>query len=282
MLGQVMVNAVVLGCSLALLSIGLTLAYGVMHIVNFAHGAFYMLGAYGIVIFFQQMGLPFGYAFALTLLAIMLMAPILHFFLFRWVYGRFMDSLLLTIGLSLLIEGLTQLAMGPEERNVPGYLDGVYRIGGAVITSERLVVVVTGILLLLAVYFFVARSKIGLGIRAAEQDPEVAAMYGVNLDLVSIVVLAMSLALAAAAGGLMSPLIFINPYIGSEAVLLAFAVVILGGLGSVLGSLVAALILGATISISQTYLSLDAGRLIFFALVGVILLVRPTGLLGRK
>jgi branched-chain amino acid transport system permease protein len=143
------------------------------------------------------------------------------------------------------------------------------------------VVVVAAFASLAAVYFLVVHTRLGLAIRAAEQDAEVAGLHGVDLDKVAIAVLAISFALAAAAGGIMSPLIFIDPYIGQDAILLAFAVVILGGLGSVTGSLLAAMALGVTISVSQTYLSLDAGRLLFFGLVGFVLLVRPRGLLGR-
>ncbi|MGE4239070.1 branched-chain amino acid ABC transporter permease [Ramlibacter sp.] len=282
MIGQVLVNAVVLGSSLALLSVGFTLAYGVMHVVNFAHGAVYMLGAYGVFILSQQMGLPFGIGLLATIAIVAALAPLLHWLLFRHVYGKFMDSLMVTIGLTLVIQGLAQLAMGPEHRNVRSYLGSVIHVGGVAITAERLVVVVAALASLAAVYFFVVRTKLGLAIRAAEQDAEVAGLHGVNLDVVSIIVLAISFALAAAAGAIMSPLIFIDPYIGEDAILLAFAVVILGGLGSVAGSLLAAMALGLTLSIAQTYLSLDAGRLIFFALVGAILLIRPSGLLGRK
>jgi branched-chain amino acid transport system permease protein len=164
---------------------------------------------------------------------------------------------------------------------VSSYLGSVLHIGGIVITGERAVVVAAALASLAAVYFLVVHTRLGLAIRATEQDPEVAGLHGVNLDRVSIAVLAISFALAAAAGGIMSPLIFIDPYIGQDAILLAFAVVILGGLGSVTGSLLAAMVLGVTISVSQTYLSLDAGRLLFFGLVGVILLVRPRGLMGR-
>ena len=281
MIGQVIANAVVLGASLALLSVGFTLAYGVMHVVNFAHGAIYMMGAYGVFILSQEMGLNFGLGLALTILFVAALAPLLHFLLFRHVYGRFMDSLMVTIGLTLVIQGLMQLAMGPEHRVVRSYLGTVLHIGGVAFTAERAVVVVAALVSLAAVYFFVVRTRLGLAIRAAEQDPEVAGLHGVNLDVVSIIVLAISFALAAAAGAIMSPLIFIDPYIGEDAILLAFAVVILGGLGSVAGSLLAAMALGLTLSIAQTYLSLDAGRLIFFGLVGAILLVRPRGLMGR-
>lgn len=281
MIGQVIANAVVLGASLALLSVGFTLAYGVMHVVNFAHGAIYMLGAYGVYILSQEMGLNFGLGLLLTVLIVAALAPLLHFLLFRRVYGRFMDSLMVTIGLTLVLQGLMQLAMGPEHRVVRSYLDTVLHIGGVAFTAERAVVVVAALVALAGVYFFVVHTKLGLAIRAAEQDAEVAGLHGVNLDVVSIIVLAISFALAAVAGAIMSPLIFIDPYIGEDAILLAFAVVILGGLGSVTGSLLAAMALGLTLSIAQTYLSLDAGRLIFFGLVGAVLLVRPRGLLGR-
>ena len=280
MIGQVVLNGVVLGASLALLSIGLTLAYGVMHIVNFAHGAVYMLGAYA-VFYLSQQGLSFPEALVLSVCAMAALAAPLHVILFRRVYGKFMDSLLMTIGLALVIEGLVQLGMGAGHRTLPSYFGSVFHIFGIAITGERLVVVVASVALLAAVYVLISHTRIGLGIRAVEQDRDVADLYGVDREAISLFVLATSFALAAAAGGLLSPLIFIGPYIGDDAILLAFAVVILGGLGSVAGSLIAALVLGQTLSFSETYLSLDAGRMLFFGLVGVVLLIRPTGLLGR-
>jgi branched-chain amino acid transport system permease protein len=280
MIGQVVLNGVVLGASLALLSIGLTLAYGVMHIVNFAHGAIYMLGAYA-VLYLSQHGVSFAGAFVLSVGAMAALAVPFHIVLYRRVYGKFMDSLLMTVGLTLVIEGVVQLAMGAEHHTPASYFGRVFDIFGIAITGERLVVVLASLILLGGVYVFISHTRIGLGVRAVEQDTDVADLYGVNRQAVSLLVLALSFALAAAAGALLAPLIFVGPYIGDDAILLAFAVVILGGLGSVSGSLIAAFVLGLTLSFSETYLSLDAGRMLFFGLVGVVLLVRPTGLLGR-
>lgn len=279
---QVIINSLVLGSSLALIAVGFTLAYGVMHIVNFAHGVFYMLGAYLVVIYYHDVGLPIGLAMLFAFLTVPLFAPVLYVLVYRRIFGNFMESILATFGLTLVIQGVVQAIQGPDTRTAPSYFSHVFNIGGASVTGERLVVVVAGIGLLIGLYFLVYRTKIGLGIRAVEQDRETASTYGVSITNASVVTLIVSFALAGAAGVLMSPLIFINPYIGDDAILLATAIVIIGGLGSVTGSLIAALMVGTIMSVSQTYFSVEIGRILFFSFAGLLLLVRPSGLMGYR
>jgi branched-chain amino acid transport system permease protein len=285
---QTLLNGIVIGGTYALMAVGLTLIFGFMKLVNFAHGELYMLGAYFAYTFMVSLGLPFVIGLPLAIIGGILLGYLLDVILFRPLRQRdpapfSMMSMLTTIGLVILFQNLALLIWNPVPKRIPVPLQlGTLRIGGLGFRPAQVIVAVIAIALIVGAHQFMQRSKIGMGMRATFQDPDVAALMGVNVERMYSLTFAFGAGLAAAGGALLGMVFMITPTMGQLASLKAFTVVILGGLGSFMGAIAGAMIVGSAESLTATYGSSGYAEAVAFVLLLGILVLRPQGLLGRK
>jgi branched-chain amino acid transport system permease protein len=285
---QTLLNGIVIGGTYALMAVGLTLIFGFMKLVNFAHGELYMLGAYFAYTFIVSLGLPFVVGLPLAIIGGILLGYLLDLILFRPLRQRdpapfSMMTMLTTIGLVILFQNLALLIWNPVPKRIPVPLQlGTLRVGGLGFRPAQVIVAVVAIVLIVGAHQFMQRSKIGMGMRATFQDPDVAALMGVNVERMYSLTFAFGAGLAAAGGALLGMVFLITPTMGQLASLKAFTVVILGGLGSFMGAIAGAMIVGSAESLTATYGSSGYAEAVAFVLLLGILVLRPQGLLGRK
>ena len=272
---------VVNGALYALTALGLTLVYGILHIVNFAHGEIYMLGAFMVFVLFVLLQWPL----ILALLAIVALAALAGFAVERGVFrrlrGQWMQLLVASVGISLIIQSLSWIAFGAQEKNVPSVLSGVMVLGGVRMPFERLAAAGVAFALVAGLYWVVYRTRTGLAMRAIEEDDETARMLGVNSDRVAAIAVALGFVLAALGGAFVAPIYSLNPGMGLEAILMSFIIIIIGGLGSITGTVVAGLLIGMLQSMGALTLGTEAAHVLVFVAMIAVLILRPQGLLGR-
>jgi branched-chain amino acid transport system permease protein len=278
-------QSAVLGLSMGaiyiLMALGLTLMFGMMHIINFAHGAIYMLGAFAIYYLFAQAGIPYVLAFLLTLLLLGAFGLIIERVIYRPLGGGIEPTLVALLALTTLLESSGYLVFGVLDKNVPTVFPGVIHAAGVNLSVERLSTIPVVTVMVVALHLFMHRTKTGQAMRAIEQDKEAAALQGVNVNYINALAFGIGFALAAAAGALMAPVFAVNPSMGELPLLKAFIIIILGGLGSVPGAILGGVILGLIDGILATALGFELAFLLSFVLIILILLVRPQGLLGH-
>jgi branched-chain amino acid transport system permease protein len=285
---QTLLNGIVIGGTYALMAVGLTLIFGFMKLVNFAHGELYMLGAYFAYTFTVSLGLPFAIGLPLAIVGGAILGYLLDIVLFRPLRRRdpapfSMMTMLTTIGLVILFQNLALLIWNPVPKRIPVPVQlGTLRIGGLGFRPAQVLVAVVAVVLIAAAHQVMRRSKIGMGMRATFQDPDVAALMGVNVERMYSLTFGFGAGLAAAGGALLGMVFLITPTMGQLASLKAFTVVILGGLGSFMGAIAGAMIVGSAESLTATYGSSGYAEAVAFVLLLAILVLRPQGLLGRK
>jgi len=281
---QQIVNGLVAGMSYVLIATGLTLVFGVLRIINFAHGEFYMLGALSTFYVGRLAGLDYiSSTVAATLLVALL--GMLANKLFFWPLRREHEFtiLLASLGLSLFLVNGTELLFGAD----PKYLDSPFadqtvEIGSIVVTQQRLLIFLVAAVAIGGLYAFIRFSRLGKMMRATAQNPEGAALTGIDIGFVHAYTFALSCGLAALAGALVGPTVMAFPTVGSWAVLKGFIVVVMGGLGSVSGALVGGLALGVIEALAGNYISLGFKEAIGYGIIIVVLLWRPNGLFGGE
>jgi branched-chain amino acid transport system permease protein len=278
-------QSTVLGLSMGaiyiLMALGLTLMFGMMHIINFAHGAIYMLGAFAIYYIFAQAGIPYVFAFLLTLLLLGGFGLIVERVIYRPLGGAIEPTLVALLALTTLLESSGYLAFGVLDKDVPTVFPGVIHISGINLSVERLIIIPIVAVLVVALHLFMHHTKTGQAMRAIEQDKEAAALQGVNVNRINALAFGIGFALAAAAGALMAPVFAVTPSMGELPLLKAFIIIILGGLGSIPGAILGGVILGLIDGILATALGFELAFLLSFVLIILILLVKPQGLLGH-
>ena len=272
---------VLTGILYVLIALGLTLIYGILHIVNFAHGEIYMLGAMGVFYGYVVLKLPF----AVTLVAILALSLVFGLAVergfFRSLRGQWLQLVVASVGISLIIQSLGWIAFGIQEKNVPSFFTGVVSFAGVRLPTERLVAAAVGVVLVALLYLLVYRTKVGLAMRAIEEDEETARMLGIDADRVAALACAVGFALAALAGAFVAPIYSLNPGMGLEAILMSFLIIIVGGLGSISGTVLAGLLVGVLQSVGGVLLGAEAAYGLVFVVMIVVLVVRPRGLLGK-
>jgi branched-chain amino acid transport system permease protein len=279
-IAQILVNALMLTMFYALVASGLTLVLGVARIVNFAHGALYMLGAYVAYYVFEQAGLQFWAALLLAFLCIGLLGIILDRFLFRPLTGQFFATVIVCLGLILLIESGMATFIGADDRGIHHVFQGTVDILGARLSADRILVIVIGLLVMGGLFYFITRTKAGTAMRAVSQDSEAATLQGINLNYINALALGIGCALAGFAGALLAPVGgVVNPYMGEAILFKAILVITLGGFGSVPGAFIGALIIGFVESFGYWYIG-EWVTAVLFGLVLVLLIIRPRGILG--
>ena len=281
---QGVLNGVMLGLFYALVALGLSLIFGIMGIVNFAHGEMYMLGGYIAYYLFGIFGLNYFVALIGALLLVGALGVFLEKIIFRPLTARpqvELTSLIAALGLAWVFQMLAVICFGELDKKVPSAFKGILSAAGVVISKERLAAIIIGSFLILMLNLFLRRTKAGNAIRAVAQDKEAAALQGVDVNRISALSFAIGCGLAASTGVLMAPIFVINPSVGSDVILKAFLVVILGGLGSIPGPMLGGLLLGFIESFGCLFFNVPTVNVLSFILILVTLIVRPQGLLGR-
>jgi branched-chain amino acid transport system permease protein len=280
---QVFVNGIMSGSVLILVALGLTMIFGIMHIVNFAHGELYMLGAFGLWIFFAELHVPYFLALILSMIIIAGLGIFIERFLFKPFRGDLAPSFIVSLGLVMLLQTGALLTFGIEDQAAPtpASFQGLVHIGSAVLSRERLYVILISIALMIGVWLFIQKTKHGQAMRAVAQDPEAAALQGISIDATASLAMGVGCALAAAAGCLMAPIFYVNPYMGAVPIMKAFVVIILGGLGSISGALIGGFVIGFVDSFGTTYLGAPIAAMMTFGVLVLTLIFRPQGFFGH-
>lgn len=279
---QTIANVVVLGSLYALISVGLSLCFGVMKMANFAHGELIMAGAYIIYVLYALNGMPFPIAVFAAIIIVSLIGVLVNWALFVPTEGNMLAGFMATAGLSFVMQVLAGQLWGVgRPKPIPTPYLGTAEIFGAVVGWQRLIVIPITAVALVSLWYFLTRTKPGKAIRACSQDPEAAALQGINPRAVASWVMAIAGAGAGLAGGLISTINPVTPYMGHNAVLVAFVVVVIGGMGSVQGAVLGAYILALAHTVASTIWDSVVGTMIGVALMAGILVWRPQGLLGK-
>jgi len=280
---QVVVSGLLLGGVYALLAAGLNLIFGVMRVINLAHGELLMLGAYGTFFFYDRTGLNPLLAIPLVAVAMFGGGLLLQRFLVERVVGQpLLSSLLLTFGLSTLLTGLALNLWTANFRSVAYEpLTGSIGVGGLSISRSRLVAFVIALVVTGATYAFLRRSTWGKAIRATAQNADVAQVCGIDVRRVRLLSFGLGAAMAAVAGTLVAIIFTVSPEMGRMFIGRAFAIIVLGGLGSFSGAFLGALILGVTETTTAYYTSTQLSEAVAYAVLVIVLLIRPSGLFGQ-
>lgn len=277
---QAIINGVMLGMMYVVIALGLTLVYSILGIVNFAHAEFYMMGGFITWLLYVGMGLNYFLVLPVAIVVVGLFAMVVERIFFRPFRGKVLEAFIISLGLIWIFQEGALKIMGVWDKGAPSAFPGTLSIFNVHFNVDRLVVTIIGGVLLLAIYFFITKTKLGRAMRAIAQDRECAAFQGVNIDRICTITFGVGCALASAAGVLLGPVLYISPYMGAPVILKAFIIIILGGLGSIPGCLVGGLFLGMVDSVGSLYANLQAVEIITFVFIFFMLVVRPHGLLG--
>jgi branched-chain amino acid transport system permease protein len=282
LIGQALANGLIIGLLYLLMAIGFTLVFGVMRIVNFAHGEFYMLGAFSAYLCVTQWNMSFFTAVLVTFLLALVFGWIIETVVLKSFRNDELNGMIATIGLGMILQNVALMAFGPDPQSMPAVATGVVNLGTVIMPMSRLYVVVFSGAVLAALYVFLMHTRTGRALRAVVQDMEIASAQGIHARFIYPLGFAVGIGLAAVAGALMAPVFSVSPFIGITPAFKAFIVVILGGLGSIPGAALASLLLGVAESFGSTFISSSVADMMIFVLVVLMLVFRPTGLLGRE
>ena len=281
---DLLIQSTIIGLSIGsiyiLMALGLTLMFGMMHIINFAHGAIYMLGAFAIYYIFSQWGAPYFVAFVLAMLLLGTFGYLVERSIYRPIKGGIEPTLVALLALTTFLQAAGYPVFGQLDKHVPPVFQGTRNVLGVMISVERLMIIPMAGALVVGLYLFINKTKMGAAMRAIEQDKEAAALQGVNVHVVNGLAFAIGFALAAASGALMAPIFKLDPMMGEQPLLKAFIIIILGGLGSIPGAILGGLMLGLIVSIVATALGAEPAFLLSFVFIILLLLFKPTGLFG--
>ncbi|MBN1376412.1 MAG: branched-chain amino acid ABC transporter permease, partial [Dehalococcoidia bacterium] len=274
----ILIDSLVLSSMYILMASGLVLLFSIMGILNFAHGQFYMIGAYIVYYVFQQAGVNFFASLIVAAVVMGLIGLLLEKYIMRPI-GQPLQIVVVTIALSSVFEGLITLIAGPAPKSVTSSFPGTMTLGNISLSNERIATVVIAVILIAALWIFIQKTKFGLAMRASAQQPMAAGLFGIHVARVASIVMGIGCGLAALAGGIMAPMFYVDPWIGAQPLVMALLAIVIGGMGSLGGAVVGGLILGIAGSIVAYYIGFWS-QLLSFGLVIAILLVRPEGLFG--
>jgi branched-chain amino acid transport system permease protein len=279
---EILIFGAVTGAIYAMLAVGFTLIFGVARILNLAHGSFYALGAYGAYALTAVFHLPLALAAVITVAGVALFGVAFERIFIRPMRKSQLAVLMISLAVALAVEQVLFLVFGSEYRNVPAFIDRKFTIGGVDVAGQRILAFVVSGLAIGALYAFIQTTRLGSAILAISQDPEAAQYMGIPSDRIFSVVMALSAALAALAGIMAGPFLSVNPSMHLLPIVKAFAIVVVGGLGSIPGSILAAFMLGYAETL-VAYLGSSAWTEIVSVLATLLMLVlRPAGIFGRR
>jgi branched-chain amino acid transport system permease protein len=282
MIGQVIISGLLAGALYSMVALGLALIYGVMRVINIAHGTLLMLGAYTTFWWFRLLGInPY-----LSLLVALPLMFLLGMLLQRTLVTRVVDapelsSLLLTFGISIALVNVAQLAFTSDVRSVE-FLTGAFLVGPFALSKSRLVSFAFALVITLLAFWFLQKTKLGKAIRATSQSSEVAMVCGINVQRIHLYSFGIASALAAAGGSLVAVIVAIQPEMGTVYTFKSFLVIVLGGAGNYPGALLGGMLLGLVEQLSSLFLTTQVSEAVAYVLLVLVLLLRPTGLLGGR
>jgi branched-chain amino acid transport system permease protein len=263
------------------MALGMTLIYSVMGILNFTHGALYMLGGYVIYYSIILFGLPYYVGLVFAFVFVGLLGVLIYKGLLRYFRTEILVCLIITVGLSGIFENSAYIVFNPYEKSVPSLISSVVKGPlGVSLSAERLIVMFIGLALVSVFLLLINYSKPGRALRAVAEDAEASMLQGVNAESTFTLGMFLASGLAGIAGGLMAPVFGIGPFIGLDVIMNSFTIILIGGVGSISGALVGSFVLGLITSVGNTFFSGDVATMISFALLILIMVVRPRGLLG--
>ncbi|SEK27760.1 amino acid/amide ABC transporter membrane protein 1, HAAT family [Roseovarius azorensis] len=281
LLAQTSLNAVYAASYISLIAVGLVLIFGVMGVINFAHGELFMLGAYAVVALYADMQLPFLMAVAAGLLFVGLLGLVMERTLFRPLKDNPLGGLVASIGLLMILQALAVLGFGVRMEHVPPVTQEVIAFSDKVrLPLARLYVIVAAVLLLTGLWYFLKRTRFGWALRASAQDPEAAALQGISITQTARIAMFIGAALAGVAGALTAPLVSVNPHMGHSVIVTAFIVIIVGGVGSLEGAVIASVVYAFVHTFVTTLYDGVIADIVGLSLMLLVLIVRPTGLFG--
>lgn len=278
---KIVVNGLTTSVVYILMALGFTLIFGIMRVVNFAHGELYMVAAFLVYVLVGTLGWNYYLAVILAAVTLGLFGALLERVLFRPFIGRELNGMIMALAVSITLQATGFILFGPNELSVERPVSGVFHIGTLIVPRDRIAVGVIALFILGGFYLFMRYTKMGLAMRAVVQDEEIASIHGVRPKIIHPFAFGLGAMLAGFAGALMAPIYTIHPYMGSQPMLKAFIVVILGGLGSIPGAVLGGVVLGLMESLFATMINTTVATMVSFGVVVVILLLKPTGLLGR-
>jgi branched-chain amino acid transport system permease protein len=282
-LGQLLLG-LVNGSFYAMLSLGLAVIFGLLGIVNFAHGALYMIGAYVAWLLMEKLGVGFWWALWVAPLVVGALGVVVERTLLQRLYK--IDpiyGLLLTFGLALIAEGLfrDQFGVSGQQYAVPEALQGATNLGFMVLPNYRAFVVFASLTICLVTWWTIERTRLGSYLRAGTENPALVQAFGVNVPMMVMLTYGAGAGLAAMAGVLAAPVIQITPLMGSNLIIVVFAVVVIGGMGSILGSILTGVALGLIEGLTKVFYP-EASSIVVFVIMAIVLVLRPAGLFGKE
>jgi branched-chain amino acid transport system permease protein len=280
---QQVFNGIMLGSTYAIVALGLTLVYGILHVPNFAHGHMYMLGAYVCFFLITIFGFSYWPAVALAAVLLGLAGVVLEFLVFKPLRNdKGFNPFIAALGALIILENAVVVLWGPEGQRIPNPYPGIFDVFGITMSHQRLLVIGVVLALIVLLQLFIKKTTLGSTIEAVAQNKEGAALVGINVNFVSAMTFAIATALAAVAACLVAPIFMISPSMGALVGMKAFVIVILGGLGSIPGAIVGGLILGLIEAIGGGYFSAAYKDVFGFGALVLILAIKPTGLFGKE
>ncbi len=279
---QTFANGLVLGSIYAMVAVGLALAFGVMQMANFSHGELFMAGAYVVYVLYSIVGLPFLMAVVAAFPIVALIGILFERLIFRPTRGNVLAGFMATAGAGFIMQVLVGQQWGVGlMRSVEVPYKGSAEILGATISWQRLVIIPATIIMVAGLWFFLKKVRVGKALRACAQDPEAAVLQGISINKMTALAMFLSGGFAGVGGALMAPIIPVTPYMGHVYAVTAFIVVIVGGMASIEGAVLAAFILGFIHTIVSTVSDSVTATMIGVLFMAIVLIVKPTGLLGN-
>jgi branched-chain amino acid transport system permease protein len=281
--GQLLIG-LINGSFYALLSLGLAVIFGMLNIINFAHGAQYMMGAFAAYFLLQYVGIGYWGALVLAPILVGITGIIVERFLLQWLYKLdHLYGLLLTFGLALIIEGVFRNNYGSSglPYRVPETLQGGQNLGFMFLPNYRAWVVVFSLVICFGTWFVIERTRLGAYLRAATENPTLVRAFGINVPRMITLTYGFGVALAALAGVMAAPIYNVSPQMGANLIIVVFAVVVIGGMGSIMGAIVTGFALGVIEGLTKVFFP-EASNTVIFIIMAIVLLIRPAGLFGRS
>jgi branched-chain amino acid transport system permease protein len=283
LLGQLLLG-LVNGSFYAMLSLGLAVIFGLLNVINFAHGALYMMGAFLAWMGLQYLGVNYWAMLVLAPLGVGIFGVVIEKLLLRWLYKLdHLYGLLMTFGLTLLLEGLFRSFFGVSGQPypVPAALRGATNLGFMILPNYRAWVVVASLVVCFATWYVIERTKLGAYLRAGTENPRLVEAFGINVPLMVTLTYGFGVALAGFAGVLAAPVLQVSPLMGSNLIITVFAVVVIGGMGSIMGAILTGLGLGVVEGLTKVFYP-EASNTVVFLIMAIVLMIRPAGLFGKE
>src|SRR5471030_855546 len=272
------------GSFYAMLSLGLAVIFGLLNVINFSHGALYMMGAFVAWMGMAYLGLNYWVMLVAAPLVVGLFGVVIEKTMLRWLYKLdHLYGLLLTFGITLMVEGIFRSFYGVSGQPfpVPDALAGATDLGFMVLPNYRAWVVLASLAVCLATWFVIEKTKLGAYLRAGTENPKLVEAFGINVPLMVTLTFGFGVALAGFAGVLAAPIIQVSPLMGSNLIIVVFAVVVIGGMGSIMGSILTGLALGVIEGLTRVFYPEGSATVVFVVMV-IVLLLRPAGLFGKE